>query len=175
MTMNNETAMTPTAPAPRLTGDAMNTTIDALLQSVIGSLKVITTSDKVRACGYIKDDGNLDYVSFYEALIEVKGVLTKDYTPKFEEGSIAAELAESYPAEAIQAFIDYWGEGDLDGFEDAYRGEYESGAEFAKEFVEGCCGGSNLPWFVVTDWEATWYNLTDDFIELDGFFFSTQW
>jgi len=175
--MNNETAMTPTAPAPRLTGDAMNTTIDALLQSVIGSLKVITTSDKVRACGYIKDDGNLDYVSFYEALIEVKGVLTKDYTPKFEEGSIAAELAESYPAEAIQAFIDYFGEGLLcdDNLEVAYHGEYESGAEFVKEFVEGCHGDNAHPWWVVTDWEATWENLRGDFIELDGYIFSTQW
>ena len=174
MTMNNETAMTTLTASP-LTGGALIAKVAELDATAARYSTVITISDKVRACGYIREDGNLAYTAYYEALIEAKGVLTKDYTPKFEEGSIAAELTETYPAEAIQAFIDYWGEGDLDGFEDAYRGEYESGAEFAKEFVEGCCGGSNLPWFVVTDWEATWYNLTDDFIELDGFFFSTQW
>jgi hypothetical protein len=173
MTMNNETAMTLTA-SP-LTGDALIAKVAELDATAARYSTVISISDKVRACGYIHESGSPAFTAYYEALIEAKGVLTKDYTPKFEEGSIAEELAESYPAEAVQAFIDYFGEGDLDGFEDSYRGEYESGAEFAKEFVEGCYGESNLPWFVVTDWEATWYNLTDDFIELDGFFFSTQW
>ena len=175
MTMNNETPMTLTA-SP-LTGGALIAKVAELDATAARYSTVITISDKVRACGYIREDGNLAYTAYYEALIEAKGVLTKDYTPKFEEGTVAKELTETYPAEAVQAFIDYFGEGLLcaENFEIAYHGEYESGAEFAKELVEGCYGGSNLPWFVVTDWEATWYNLTDDFIELDGFFFSTQW
>ena len=178
MTMNNETTMTTaTASAPRLTGDDMVATIDALIANAVGTPEVITASDKVRACGYIKEDGKLDYVGFYTALIEAKGILLKDYTPQFEEGSVAETLAETYPAEAIQAFIDYFGEGDLteENFEVAYHGEYESGAEFAKEFVEGCYGDNAHPWWVVTDWEATWDNLSDDFIELEGYIFSTQW
>ena len=176
MIMKNETTMTTaTASAPRLTGDAMVVAIDSLIESAVGTPEVITASDKVRACGYIKENGKLDYVGFYTALIEAKGILTKDYTPQFEEGSIAEKLAESYPAEAVQAFIDYFGDNDLSGFEDAYQGEFESGAEFAKDFVEGCYGDNAHPWWVVTDWEATWDNLDGDFVEIDGYIFSTQW
>jgi hypothetical protein len=164
-----------TASAPRLTGDAMVATIDALIASVTGTPEVITTGDKVRACGYVKEDGNLDYVGFYTALIEAKGILMKDYTPQFEEGSIAETLAETYPAEAIQAFIDYWGVENLNYFEDSYYGEFESGAEFAKDFVEGTYGESNLPSFVEVNWDATWDNLSEDFIDLEGFTFSTRW
>ena len=166
---------TATAPTLRLTGEAMVVAIDVLTQSAVGTPEVITASDKVRACGYIKEDGNLDYVGFYTALIEAKGILTKDYTPQFEEGSLAEELAETYPADAIEAFIDYFGDNDLNGFEEAYQGEFESGAEFAKDFVEGCYGESNLPSFVEVNWDATWDNLSEDFVELDGYIFSTQW
>ena len=173
MIMKNETTMT----APSLTGDALLAKVAEIDDTAARYSTVISASDKVRACGYTKEDGKLDYVSFYEALIEAKGILLKDYTPQFEEGSVAETLAETYPAEAIQAFIDYFGEGDLteENFEVAYHGEFESGAEFAKDFVEGCYGDNAHPWWVVTDWEATWNNLSDDFIELEGYIFSTQW
>jgi len=162
-----------TLTTPRLTGDALLAKIAELDATAARYNTVITISDKVRACGYIREDGNRAYTAYYEALIEAKGVLTKDYTPKFEEGSLANELSENYPPEAIQAFIDYWGEADLNGFEDAYQGEFESEAEFAKQLVEDCYGESNLPWFVVVDWNATWeLNLRDDYLNLDGFFFS---
>ena len=174
--MNNETAMTTLTASP-LTGAALIAKVAELDATAARYSTVITISDKVRACGYIREDGNLAYTAYYEALIEAKGVLTKDYTPKFEEGSVAKELTETYPAEAVQAFIDYFGEGLLcaENFEIAYHGEYESGAEFAQEFVEGGYGDNAHPWWVVTDWEATWENLRGDFIEFDGFFFSTQW
>lgn len=173
--MNNETTMT----ASFLTGDALLAKVAELDNTAARYSTVISISDKVRACGYIHESGAPAFTAYYEALIEAKGILTKNYTPQFEEGSIAEQVRESYdvPAEAIQAFIDYFGEGQLcaENFEVAYHGEYESGAEFAKEFVEGCYGDNAHPWWVVTDWEATWNNLSDDFIELEGYIFSTQW
>jgi antirestriction protein len=80
---------------------------------------------------------------------------------------------------AIEAFCDYWSTDDLESFEDAYQGEFESGADFAKDLVEGCynCDALNLPYWVTVriDWEDTWDNLRDDYIELNGYIFSLNW
>ena len=167
--MKNETPVT----APTLTGDELLTKIYAMREANASN------SEIAHACGYTKPNGNPAFVEFYTAMIDAKGLNVATPDPEFEEGSQAAKLAETYPPEAIQAFIDYWTEDDLDGFEEAYQGEYESGAEFAKELVEGCydCEVLNLPYWVTVkiDWEDTWDNLRHDYIELDGFIFSQNW
>jgi hypothetical protein len=168
--MNKETTVT----VPTLTGDE--------LLAKIEEMRAIpaTNSEIAHACGYTKENGNPAFVEFYTAMIKAKGLdqYVKD-EPTFEEGSLAFELAKSYPAEAIQAFCDYWDVDDLERFEDAYQGEFESGADFAKDLVEGCydCDALNLPYWVTVrfDWEDTWDNLRDDYIELDGFIFSLHW
>lgn len=136
-----------------------------------------TNTEIAHACGYTKPNGNPAFVEFYTAMIDAKGPdFLKEDEVTFEEGSLAEELAKRYPAEAIQAFCDYWSADDLEWFEDAYVGEYESGAEFAKDFVEGCYGvPRDLPYWVEFDWEATWQNLRHDYIELDGFYFNQTW
>ena len=40
-------------------------------------------------------------------------------------------LFDQYQIAAIDAFIELWSVDDLDHFQDAYYGEYESGADFA--------------------------------------------
>lgn len=40
------------------------------------------------------------------------------------------------PRGAVYAYLDYIGTGDLDGFSDAYQGEYESETAYAQEFAE---------------------------------------
>jgi antirestriction protein len=165
--MNKETTMP-------LTGDALLTKI-AQMREVNAS-----NTEIALACNYIKDNGNPAFVEFYTAMIKAKGLdqYVKD-EPEFEVGSKAAELAENYPKEAIQAFCDYWDVDDLEYFTDAYQGEFESGADFAKDLVESCydCDALNLPYWVTVrfDWEDTWDNLRDDYIELDGFIFSLHW
>ena len=79
------------------------------------------------------------------------------------------KLLETYPASAIETFIELNGECYIESFESSYRGEYESGADFAEELYNEL--GSDLPSFVVVDWEATWHNLRDDFEEQDGYIF----
>ena len=166
MIMNKETTMT----VPTLTGEALLTKVNAMREVNA------TNTEIAHACGYTKDNGNPAFVDFYTALLEAKFPEGLPVEDDFEEGSKAAELAESYPAEAIQTFIDYWGEDDLDGFEDAYHGDFGSGAEFAKDLIENSYGvPRDLPYWVEFDWEATWQNLSEDFVELDGFIFSLNW
>jgi hypothetical protein len=168
--MKKETTLT----VPTLTGDELLTKI-AEMREVNA-----TNSDIAHACGYTKPNGNPAFVEFYTAMIAAKGPdFLKDDEVTFEEGSLAEKLAENYPKEAIQAFCDYWSADDLEYFEDAYQGDFESGAEFAKDLVEGCydCDALNLPsWVTVRfDWEDTWDNLRDDYIELDGYVFNLNW
>ena len=47
--------------------------------------------------------------------------------------------------------------------EDAYHGCWESGADYAQELVEDCYFESKNPWWVETDWNATWENLSQDY------------
>jgi len=66
-----------------------------------------------------------------------------------------------------QAMADYLDNGndDLDGFEDAYEGQYKDGAGFAQEHCEGCgVVPDEFPAWVCIDWEATWdRNLRHDY------------
>ena len=77
---------------------------------------------------------------------------------------------EDYDADAIEAFIELYGEEELENFSDAYQGEM-SGAEFAEQLVTDCyC--LDIPAFVCVDWEATWNQLCYDYDEQDGYIFS---
>ena len=81
-----------------------------------------------------------------------------------------AELLEDYDADAVKAFIEYFGEECLESFEDSYQGEM-TGAEFAQQITEDCYG-VDLPGFVEIDWQATWENLERyDYAEENGFIF----
>ena len=76
-------------------------------------------------------------------------------------------------ADAIEAFIELYGEEELGNFEDAYQGEM-TGAEFAEQLVTDCyC--MDIPSFVCVDWEATWQQLEYDYDEQDGHIFSRNW
>ena len=131
------------------------------------------------ACGYCTVEGNntkVHYTDFYMALLEVKGPISDDT----EEETIEAEdpnnqetineLLEDYDAAAIEAFIELYGEENVGSFEDAYQGEYESGAHYAESLVSDCyC--VDIPGFVVIDWEATCDGLYYDYSIEDGHVF----
>ena len=83
------------------------------------------------------------------------------------------ELLEDFDALAIKAFIDLYGEENLESFTDAYQGEM-SGAEFAEQLVTDCyC--LDIPHFVCVDWSATWDQLSYDYDEQDGYIFCRHW
>lgn len=158
----------------RLKGDAMLAKIESMVVDVLGTPIVPTATEKVLACGYVRENGKPDYVAFYEALIEAKGLNEPTEDPEMTEEE--AELRDRYGDDAVDAFIELFSIEDLEHFEDAYQGCHKSGAQFAEELVSDCYGFFNhIPSFVEIDWEATWGNLRCDYTEEDGYIFRTTW
>ena len=56
----------------------------------------------------------------------------------------------------VDAFIDMWSIDDIEHIEDAFHGYADSEAQFAEELVNDCYYGNEQPYWVVTDWQATW-------------------
>jgi hypothetical protein len=135
-------------------------------------------SDIVRACGYERD-GKLKYTEFYTELLTVKGLINND---ALEENEISEEYQEvytklcgDYGKDAVEAFLELYSEDDLESFEEAYQGRYDSEAEFAEQFTTDVYG-FDVPSFVVVDWDATWNcGLRYDYDFEDGFVFNKNW
>lgn len=131
------------------------------------------------ASGYTTGEGEnikINFTEFYTELLKAKGTIETTIEPEtveLEEPELYQEtvdnLLESYPASAIIAFIELNGECYLNSFESSYRGEYESGADFAQEFYNDMHG--DLPLWISVDWEDSWHNLRDDYMEQDGYIF----
>jgi len=82
-------------------------------------------------------------------------------------------LGEEYSYGAVDAFIEEFGLYTLttSNFEDSYRGQHDSKADYAEQFVNDCyC--VDLPGFVKVDWEATFDNMDEVFC--NGYVFNTQ-
>ena len=148
------------------------------LLSAIRNMETASRTEQCLACGYVRENGKPAFTSFYEAILEARGEINQPETIEAEDSDYQEqinELLEDYPADAIRAFIELYGEDDLDRFTDSYQGEM-SGAEFAESLVTDCYGMHDLPGFVEVDWEATWENLErHDYSEQDGFIFSECW
>jgi hypothetical protein len=135
-------------------------------------------SEIVRACGYERD-GKLKYTEFYTELLTVKGLINND---TLENDEISEEyqeqytkLCENYGKDAVDAFLELYDESDLDSFEDAYQGRYDSEADFAEQFTTDVYG-LDIPSFVVIDWDTTWNSgLRYDYDFEDGFVFNKNW
>jgi hypothetical protein len=84
------------------------------------------------------------------------------------------EIGEEYSYEAVDAFIDQFGLHSLvdDNFQDSYRGQYNSKADYAESYVSDCyC--VEVHSFVEVDWEATFDNM--DVVMSDaGYVFNKQ-
>jgi len=156
-----------------LTGNALLTLVNEM-QAQEPPAKM---SDIVRACGY-EIEGKLHYTQFYTELLTVKGLLNNDTL----EDEISEEyqeeyqkLCDSYGKDAVDAFLELYDESDLESFEEAYYGRYDSESDFAEEFTTDVLG-VDIPVHVVVDWEATWNSgLRYDFDFEDGFVFNKNW
>ena len=84
------------------------------------------------------------------------------------------EIGEEYSYEAVDAFIDQFGIHSLvgDNFQDAYRGQYDSKADYAESYVSDCYV-DDLPSFLEIDWESSFDNL-DVVFSSNGYVFGTQ-
>lgn len=135
-------------------------------------------SEIVRACGY-ECDAKLKYTEFYTELLTVKGILNNDtlendeISEEYQE--VYTKLCGDYGIDAVDAFLELYDESDLESFEEAYQGRYDSEESFAEEFIIDVLSVDILQ-HIVVDWEATWNcNLRYDFDFEDGFVFNKNW
>ena len=81
-------------------------------------------------------------------------------------------LCEDYGTGLIDEFIEDFDVSTIENFEDMYQGQYDSGADFAKQIATDCgyikSYQGDLPSWIEIDWEKTWDNLSYDYTELLG-------
>ena len=135
----------------------------------------IKMSEIVRACGY-ESDGKVHYTEFYTQMLDANRTLNKpeptNISQEYQE--VYEKLCEKHHEEAIEAFLSFCEESDLEYFEDAYVGCYESEKDFAEQYTTDVYG-LDVPSFVVIDWQATWNQLSYDYEFVNGYVFSRDW
>jgi hypothetical protein len=99
---------------------------------------------------FINEHGEDNFVQYYE-----------DYV----------QFGESYNYGAVDTFIEEFGIDNLQSFEDAFRGEWNSKAEYAENYVSDCYS-FEMPGFIEIDWDTTFENL--DCVYANGFVFDSQ-
>ena len=85
---------------------------------------------------------------------------------------------DSVPDSFYQELMDY-GIETSDQFEDAYQGEYETGAQFAENLCENCgyLDDDKIPTFITNhiNWEDVWSReLRFDYFEVNGHYFTNN-
>ena len=85
-----------------------------------------------------------------------------------------AAMVDDIGIDVVEAFLENFDIADVSSCRDAYQGCYESGAEFAQNLAEDCGDvPRGMSSWIEIDWEASWENLTYDYVESnDGHIFS---
>ena len=85
-----------------------------------------------------------------------------------------ADMVDDIGIGVVESFLDNFDIADISSCRDAYQGQYENGAEFAQQLAEDCCEvPRDMSSWIEIDWEASWENLTYDYVESnDGHIFS---
>ena len=102
-------------------------------------------------------------------LIEIYG--EEKFKLYFEE---YADMVDDIGNDVVSSFLNVFDIENVSSCRDAYQGCYESGAEFAQQLAEDCCDiPRGMSSWIEIDWEASWENLTYDYVESnDGHIFS---
>jgi len=104
---------------------------------------------------FINEHGDDNFIQYYDAYVE---------------------HGESHSYGAVDAFIEEFGIQEVERFEDAYYGQYDSKEQFAQQYVEDVHGFNYDDTPVIVDWTATWErNLYYDFAFNNGFVFNKNY
>ena len=104
---------------------------------------------------FIEEHGHKDFLLYYE-----------DYT----------RMVDEYDQVTVDSFLECFDLMDIEHLSDAYMGHHESGAQFAESFVSDMGYIQNdLPYWISIDWEETWYNLSYDYSESNGYIWNNHW
>ena len=85
-----------------------------------------------------------------------------------------ADMVDDIGNDVVEAFLENFDIDCVSSCRDAYQGRYDSGAEFAQNLAEDCGDvPRGMSSWIEIDWEASWENLTYDYVESnDGHIFS---
>jgi len=120
-------------------------------------------------------------VEFIDGLLEDNYALDDilEFVDQYSESDLVShyveyvEQGENLGYDVVDAFAGYHDISYVENCGEAYRGTYDSEADFAEEFTNEIHG--DVPSYVVVDWQATWdENLRYDFDFVDGFVFSSN-
>ena len=116
------------------------------------------------------DEYNEEYCWEYNDMVDfIKEYGEKDFREYYEEYN---RLVENYGQNLVDEFIEDFDLSTIENFEDMYQGQYDSGADFAKQIATDCgyikSYQGDLPSWIEIDWEKTWDNLSYDYTELLG-------
>ena len=120
------------------------------------------------------DEYNEEYCWEYNDMVDfIKEHGEKDFREYYETYN---RLCEDYGKELVDAYVEIYYTNGIEHFEDAYQGEYRSGAEFAEQIAIDCghVSNHNASWIEI-DWEKTWDNLSYDYTEIDGHIFNNNY
>ena len=104
---------------------------------------------------FIEEHGHKDFLLYYE-----------DYFQALTE----------FDQQTVDSFLEVFDLMDIEHLGDAYMGYHESGAAFAESFVTDMGYIQNdMPYWIALDWEETWYNLSYDYSESNGYIWNNHW
>ena len=120
-----------------------------------------------------------DFLSIFGNIFEKTEWIAEkvfDLKPFKSNDDLFSKMIDQYDQETVDAFLAEFDLMDIEHLEDAYYGQYDSGAEFAESFVSDCYGlPSEMPYWIAIDWEETWSNLEYDYSESNGYIFCNHW
>ena len=117
------------------------------------------------------DEYNESYCWEYNDMVDfIKEHGEKDFREYYETYN---RLVDDYGQNLVDEFIEDFDVGTIENFEDMYQGQYDSGADFAKQIATDCgyikSYQGDLPSWIEIDWQKTWDNaLSYDYTELIG-------
>ena len=116
------------------------------------------------------DEYNEEYCWEYNDMVDfIKEYGEKNFRDYYETYN---RLCEDYGQNLVDEFIEDFDLSTIENFEDMYQGQYDSGADFAKQIATDCgyikSYQGDLPSWIEIDWEKTWDNLSYDYTELLG-------
>ena len=122
------------------------------------------------------DEYNEEYCWEYNDMVDfIKEYGEKNFRDYYETYN---RLCEDYGQNLVDEFAENFDVDSVDHFEDIYQGQYDSGADFAKEIATDCgyikSYQGDLPSWIEIDWEKTWDNLSYDYTEIGGHIFSNN-
>ena len=142
-------------------------------------LKAIKLNNQVNQALPVAQTCNLDILDTLDLLEDFDKDQILYMWERFKDLTYISEFftaVEDFGESVVESFIDLWDVSDLDYIGDAFQGHYDSEAQFAEEIVEECYTRPDYPYWVVTDWQATWDSaLRYDYDFSDGIIWRSTW